>query len=309
MPSIVTVTISPCLDGDSETDLIRPTRKIRTSRTRFYPAGGGINVARVVTELGGRATPVYFSGGPTGAILDRRISDLGLEPHPIKIAGDTRVSHAVYERSTGLEYRFVPEGPDIGADDWSRLIAAVEALPFDWLVASGSLPPSLPPETYAKLAHLAAARGARFVLDTSGPALGAGLASGAVYLVKPSIGELRAFTGDPLATDAEIGAAAQRLRAAHGVSLVAVTLGEDGALFAGPAGTLRLPAARVPVQSATGAGDSFLGAMVFALANGQPPHDAFALATAAGAAAVLTYGTDLCHRADVLRLLAATVPA
>ena len=143
------------------------------------------------------------------------------------------------------------------------------------------------------------------MLDTSGPALAAGLASGAVYLVKPSIGELRALTGEPLATDAEIGAAAQRLRAAHGLALVAVTMGEDGALLAAPDRVTRLPAPRVPVQSATGAGDSFLGAMVFALAEGRSPDDAFELAVAAGAAAVLTYGTDLCHRKDVLGLLGA----
>jgi 6-phosphofructokinase 2 len=305
MKPIVTVTLSPSLDGDSETDVIRPTHKIRTSRTRFYPAGGGVNVARVITELGGVAIPVYCSGGPTGAILDRLLGSLGLEPHPIRIAGDTRVSNAVFERSTGREYRFVPEGPDIGAEEVAQVLKEVDALEFDWLVASGSLPASLPADTFASIGRHATARGARFVLDTSGPALAKGLASDVVYLVKPSIGELRALTGQALANDAEIAAAAQALRAEHGVALVAVTLGEDGALLAGPDGVLRLPAARVPVQSATGAGDSFLGAMVFALSEGRSAEAAFALATAAGAAAVLTYGTDLCHRADVMRLHAA----
>ena len=305
MKPIVTVTLSPSLNGDSETEVIRPTHKIRTSRTRFYPAGGGVNVARVITELGGKATPVYCSGGPTGAILDRLLSDIGLAPRPIRIAGDTRVSHAVFERSTGREYRFVPEGPDIGAEEVARVLEEIDALDFDWLVASGSLPASLPADTFAAIARHATARGARFVLDTSGPALAAGLASGAVYLVKPSIGELRALTGEPLETDAEIGAAAQRLRADHGLALVAVTMGEDGALLAGPDRVIRRPAPRVPVQSATGAGDSFLGALVFALAEGRSPDDAFELAIAAGAAAVLTYGTDLCHRQDVLGLLGA----
>ena len=304
MKPIVTVTLSPSLDGDSETDVIRPTHKIRTSRTRFYPAGGGVNVARVITELGGEATPVYCSGGPTGAILDRLLGGLGLAPRPIRIAGDTRVSHAVFERSTGREYRFVPEGPDIGAEEVARVLEEVDALEFDWLVASGSLPASLParhlrrhrpprhrPRRPLRARHLRARARRR-------PRLGRRLSGQAEHRRAPRPDRRRRSPPTPRSPPPR-----SALRAAHGVALVAVTMGEDGALLAAPDGVTRLPAPRVPVQSATGAGDSFLGAMVFALAEGRSPEAAFALAIAAGAAAVLTYGTDLCHRADVLRLM------
>ena len=79
-------------------------------------------------------------------------------------------------------------------------------------------------------------------------------------------------------------------------------MGADGALLASAAGVLRLPATHVRVRSAVGAGDSFLGAMVWAMSNGKPPEEAFRLGIAAGAAAAMTPGTQLCRREDILEL-------
>ncbi len=111
MKPIVTLTLNPCIDGASETDVVRPTHKIRTSNERYYAGGGGINVARVIAELGGPVLPVYLNGGAIGPLLDRLLGDAGLAVRPVPIANSIRISHAVYERSTGLEYRFVAEGP------------------------------------------------------------------------------------------------------------------------------------------------------------------------------------------------------
>lgn len=305
MKAIVTLTLNPTIDGAAEADRVRPIHKVRTSNERHYPGGGGVNVARVLDELGSPATAVYLAGGLTGALLDELLAGHGFTPLRVDIAGDTRISHSIYERSTGLEYRFVPEGPEVGAAEMARAVAVIADQDFDWLVASGSLPHGLSPEAYGPLVRLAAERGARVALDTSGPALAATLAAGPVALIKPSLGELRhALGGGPLEGEAEIAAAAEALRARHGVGIVAVTLGQDGALMAGAEGVLRLPAVEVPVISATGAGDSFLAGMIHALAQGRPEAEAFRLGMAAGAAAVLTPGTDLCRRADVERLAA-----
>lgn len=305
MKAIVTLTLNPTIDGAAEADRVRPIHKVRTSNERHYPGGGGVNVARVLDELGSPATAVYLAGGLTGALLDELLAGHGFTPLRVGIAGDTRISHSIYERATGLEYRFVPEGPEVGAAEMARAVAVIAEQDFDWLVASGSLPHGLGPEAYGPLVRLAAERGARFALDTSGPALAATLAAGPVALIKPSLGELRhALGGGPLEGEAEIAAAAETLRARHGVGIVAVTLGQDGALMAGSEGVLRLPAVEVPVISATGAGDSFLAGMIHALAQGRPEAEAFRLGMAAGAAAVLTPGTDLCRRADVERLAA-----
>jgi 6-phosphofructokinase 2 len=301
---IVTLTLNPCIDGASEADAVRPIHKIRTSNERYYPGGGGVNVARVVTELGGSALPVYLGGGATGALLDELLVAAGFAPRRVPIQGHTRISHAVFDRASGLEYRFVPEGPVVSVVEWEAARAAIEALEFDWLVVSGSLPRGLDPGCMGDLVRMAEARGARFVLDTSGAALAAALDAGPVHLVKPSLGEFRTLTGEDVATPQEIGAAAERLRQARGPTLVAVSMAHEGALLAGPGGVTHLRPPQVPVASATGAGDAFLGGMVAALAQGRTAEDAFAFGVAAGTAAVLTPGTDLCRRADVERLYA-----
>jgi 6-phosphofructokinase 2 len=86
--------------------------------------------------------------------------------------------------------------------------------------------------------------------------------------------------------------------------VVALTLGDEGAVLAWSGGTRRLESPKVEVKSAVGAGDSFVAGMTFGLAQERPLEDAFALGVATGAATVLTAGTELCHREDVERLYA-----
>lgn len=304
MKPIVTLTLNPSIDGAAVADVVHPTHKIRTRSDRYDPGGGGINVARVIASLGGSALPVYFAGGATGGVLDELMAERGLAFRRIDIGGHTRISHAVYETSTGLEYRFVPEGPAITPGEWLECLAVLETLDFDWIVASGSRPPGLPDDCYVTLVRRAQDRGARVVLDSSGPALAATLAAGGLALVKPSLGEFRSLTGRALATPDETAAAALEMVASGRADIVAVTMGHEGAVLASAEGSLHRLPPDVPVKSATGAGDSFVGAMTLALARGQPLTEAFLRGMAAGSATVLNPGTDLCRPDDVERLYA-----
>lgn len=302
MKPIVTVTLNPAIDEASEAETVHPTRKIRVTNQRYDPGGGGINVARVLTELGRPAHAVFLSGGATGPVLEALLAERDLDIEPVRIEAATRVSHAVYEKRTGHEYRFVPEGPVVRQEEWQACLAAIERLGFDYLVASGSLPRGLADDAYCALAEIARRKGARFVLDTSGPALKAAVEKGGLALVKPSLGEFQSLIGREIDEIEEIEAAAASLVRERDVEMIAVTLGHRGALLATPSGTVRLRPPDVPAKSATGAGDSFVGGMVFALAEGHSPEDAFAFGVAAGAAAVMTPGTELCRRDDVWRL-------
>ncbi len=301
MKPIVTLTLNPTIDSASDADRVMPHHKIRTFNERYYPGGGGINVARVIASFGGDALPVYLAGGPTGALLSDLLRAQDFTTAVVPIAGNTRISHAVFERATGLEYRFVAEGPEVSVEEWRRCLTAVRGLDYDWLVASGSLPRGVPVEAYAELAAIAAARGARFVLDTSGPALAAAVAGGGIHLLKPSVGELAGLVGHAL-DGLEAQEAAARELVAGGVGLVALTLGHHGAVLCHGGGSVFLRPPAVEARSTTGAGDSFLAALVLALAGGRLPEDAFRRAVAAGTAAVLTPGTELCDPADVDRL-------
>src|SRR5262249_7279805 len=155
------------------------------------------------------------------------------------------------------------------------------------VVASGSLPPGVPVDFYARLASIVRSNGARLILDTSGPALQAAMSAGGIFLAKPSVGEFEVLTHRKFESDEEIADAATSLVPTGRVENLAVTLGRDGALLATHSGTLRLRGAKVRPVSAVGAGDSFVAAMTFALARQASAEDAFTLGMAAGAAAVL----------------------
>ena len=289
-------------------DHLVDTHKLRCRAARRDPGGGGINVARVAHRLGADCVAVYLAGGTLGRELQQHLDAERVPAVCIGIGGDTRENFTVKETATGHEYRFVLPGPVVTDAEWQRVHDYLDALhdPPRYVVLSGSLPPGVPASAYAQFATQAAARGARVVVDTSGPALAAALEVG-VYLVKPSLGELRALVGRPLADEADWRRAASELVAAGRAEVVALTLGAHGAMLATADGTLRAPAWPVPVKSAIDAGDSFVAAMVYALARGAERTDAFryALALAAASATLQREGTAQCDAADVAVLHAA----
>jgi 6-phosphofructokinase 2 len=306
---VATLTLNPAIDSACEAERVFPTHKVRTHGERYDPGGGGINVARVLARLGENVEVVYLGGGATGALLDDLLTERGLVRHRIAIHDQTRMSLTVFERETGKEFRFVPEGPLLAESEWSAALDHCAALEQGWLVASGSLPRGTPEDFYARLARRMQARGTRLVLDTSGPALAAALEEGGLHLVKPSQGEFEALIGRKLASPQEIGEAAMTFVRAGKTAHFAVTLGHEGAVLAHAGGVLIRPGAPVAVKSATGAGDSFTAGMVHGFLQGEDAAGAFVWAMAAGTAAVLTPGTGLCDPADVRRLRSAFVGA
>ena len=300
MKPIVTLTLNPSIDTSSETDHVRPMIKNRIANERIEPGGGGVNVARVICELGGDALAIYLAGGLTGQTLNSMIDGIDLPRSTIPIKGETRISYTVFERSSRQEFRFVPEGPEIGAAELDACLSTIADLDADYLIASGSLPHSVPTDFYARVARLASRRGCRLVLDTSGEPLRAAIAEG-VYLVKPNHRELTMLAGSELRTRQEQHAAAMDIVAGRGAEVVAVSLGPDGAFVADATGCYDLGAPKVEFSSAVGAGDSFVAAMTLGLARGHRLNDALTLAVAAGTAAVMTMGTELCRSEDVER--------
>lgn len=304
MTPIVTLTVNPAIDAFQTADEIVPVRKIRTRDERYEPGGGGLNVSRVVKELGGETVAFYLAGGLTGQALEGMVDKLDMAAVRVPITAATRVSQVVLEASTGQEYRFTPEGPLVEEDEWRHCLDVLSVVDADYLVASGSLARGMPADFYARVAKLAKARGGKVVVDTSGAPLHWALQEG-VHLVKPSRRELEQLGGKRLATPEDEEAAALELARSGRAEVVALTLGSRGAVLATRDGALRLASPEVDTKSAVGAGDAFLGAAVKALAAGLPLEEAFALGVAAGAATAATAGTGLATRGDVERLLPA----
>ncbi|MFZ4409841.1 MAG: 1-phosphofructokinase family hexose kinase [Paracraurococcus sp.] len=295
---ILTLTLNPSVDISADADMIRAVRKTRTRNERFDAGGGGVNVSRVLHELGAQTLAVILTGGLAGALLEELLESDGVPRHSIPIAGSTRMCHTVNDLSTRHEFRFVPEGPEVSEAEWGAALAVLEAEPGDWIVASGSLPRGVPEDFYVRVAVLAARQGRHCVLDTSGPPLKAALGHG-LALIKPSRGEFETMVGRSLGAPRALNDAALALVREGGAELVAVSLGHEGALLAEKSGVTRLRALDVPVLGAVGAGDSFLAAMVWKLAQGESPREAFAWGMACGAAAVMREGTAKPRHEDV----------
>ncbi len=303
MANILTVTLNPALDLSTSTDKVMDTHKLRCTAAVVHPGGGGINVARVLQRLGSDCLALYPAGGMNGQRLRQLLDQEQVRSHGIAIAGETRESFHVHETASGRDFRFVLPGPTLSPEESLACLAAFSALasPPTYLVASGSLPPGVPEDFYAQLARLARARGSLLVLDTSGTALAAALAQG-VYLVKPSLRELRELTGLPLSTEQQRLDAARQIIRGGQAQVVALSLGDEGALLVTADKALRAGALRVKVASTIGAGDSFVGGLVWALSRSADLEQVFRYGMASAAAALLTPGTALCQPSDVERL-------
>ena len=307
---IVTLTINPCVDESTVVDQVVPDRKLRCGPPRYEPGGGGINVARAIRKLGGEALAIYPAGGAAGELLTALLEREGVAQRPLPISSWTRQNLNVFEESTGRQFRFVLPGPSLARREWEACIEAVEALrPFPaYLVASGSLPPGVPTDFFARLARLARGMGARFALDTSGEAAKEALEE-RIFLLKPSLKEFQHLTGLPDAEESHLIAESKRWIEAGRCEVVVLSLGAAGVLCVTAASSERLLSPTVPVRSSVGAGDSMLAGIVLRLGQGHPMGDAVRFGVAAGAATVMNPGTELCHRPDAERLYEQMSPA
>lgn len=304
---IVTVTPNPSIDVSTGVDRVEPDRKLRCDEPEREPGGGGLNVARAITRLGGAALALWAKGGATGGLL-HELLDRERVPHgSIQIDGLVRESFAVFERSSGRQFRFATPGPALATTGLQGMIDGLARIaPFPAIVVgSGSLPPGVDERFYAQVAELADRRGARFILDTHGGPLRLALDTRRPYLIKPNLRELGMLVEHELQDDAEIAEAARALVEEGACQVVLVSLGAGGALAVTHDGVDRIIAPTVPVRSRIGAGDSTVAGIALALTRGEPLARAARFGVAAGAAAVMTPGTELCRRQDVERLFSA----
>ena len=304
MPDIVTLTINPSIDIFVNVDHVEPTRKMRCSAPKRDPGGGGINVARVAHRLGSNVAAIYPTGGAIGQLLQRLVEREGIVSLVTPSHVETRENFTAYEKESGEQFRFVLPGSRLHESEWQACLAKLAAISPapKYVVASGSEPPGVPDDFFARVVRQAKTMGAEAIVDTTGAALAAVLKEG-VAMIKPNLAELSEFVGASLDNDGDRIAACRKLVTDGRAAAVALTLGDQGALLVTGSRIWRAQPMTIDVVSAVGAGDSFLGGMVAALASGKPMAEAFRVAVAASTAAVMSPGTELSRAADVERLL------
>lgn len=177
---ILTVTLNPSIDVSSTTETVTPEHKLRCTGAQRGPGGGGINVARVLRRLGVDCRALFPAGGALGQLLERLLAAEGLDSVSVPVECETRESFTVIERSTGREYRFVLPGPRLTPADWGACLerAALLNPAPGYVIASGSLPPGVPDDFYARMARLVRERDGRMIVDASGPPLAYALQEG-----------------------------------------------------------------------------------------------------------------------------------
>ncbi len=299
---IITFTINPSLDINAAVDTIEPVKKMRCSNVMIDPGGGGINVSRTITRLGGNSTAVFLAGGSTGKSIDGMLDEEGVKSVPVSLDGTTRQNIAVQEKKSGYQYRFALPGPKISEQDWQQCLqkTAEQGRSADYVVASGSLPPGAPDDLYARVAALFQDSPTRIILDTSGDALRHALEQD-IYLIKPNQRELEYVCGCSLDREKDQERVCRDMIANGRCEVLVLTLGKDGALLTSENEQIRIPGHKVDEVSSIGAGDSFVGAMVLALQRKQNLTDALLYGMAAGTATLITEATQLCRKEDTER--------
>jgi 6-phosphofructokinase 2 len=303
MERIVTLTMNPSLDINSSVEHVIADRKLRCKPSSYEPGGGGINVSRAIQRLGGNSSALYPAGGTFGQMLQNLLDQEGISHCPIPIEEPTRESLTILEESSGRQFRFGMPGPTLRETEWKRCLGTLVALDVkpNYLVASGSLPPGAPEDFYAQLAQIASGFGARLIVDTSGEPLRLASQAG-VYLLKPNMNEMESLIGREIKNELELEEMARELVEKGLSEVMIISLGAGGALMVSKDGCEHVRAPTVPIKSRVGAGDSMVAGIVLSLANGNPLRDAVDFGVAAGAAAVITPGTELCRQEDTERL-------
>ncbi len=304
MDRIATLTFSPSLDSATTTPRIYPEGKLRCSAPRFEPGGGGINVARAIRRLGGKSLAIYPAGGATGEHLTGLLQAEGVEVDVESTADWTRQNLHVLAEQSNEQFRFVMPGAVLTSQELHGLRMKVAALPPETiLVISGSLPPGMDVVDLLEVIRFAREKGLRCVVDTSGPALAAAVKEGGLLLIKPNLAELAELTGLTLEEPEAIVVSAQGLIAQGASHYVVVSLGPQGAMAVSSKMSVHIPPPPVKKLSTVGAGDSMVGAMCLKLAAGATLGEVVRFGVAAGTAATLRHGTQLCDPQETARLL------
>jgi 6-phosphofructokinase 2 len=300
---ICTLTMNPCIDKSTRIENVFPERKLRCGRPRYEPGGGGINVSRAICKLGGRSLALYIGGGATADRMDGLLDQEKVLHERVPSENTIRENLIVYEESSEQQYRFGMPGPELSGEVWKGSLQRIASMAphVQYIVASGSLPPGVPEDFYGRLARLAGKMGVRLILDTSGNPLRAAVDEG-VYMIKPNIRELKALTGEDVEEDSHQTAAARQIIEKGKSAAVVISLGGSGARLVSRKECRRIHAPTVPIRSKVGAGDSMVGGMVLALHRGEILPDAVRFGIAAGSAAVMTPGTELCRKEDTEKL-------
>lgn len=298
---ITTVCMNPSFDKTAFVDGLTLGRVNRLEGVRVDVGGKGVNVAVVLSRLGVRCGCVGCLGERGEADFVERIARENVAFDYLRLPGEVRTNLKLVDRKTKAITEFNEQGLQMDEEQFRAFgdLLCQKAAGSEYVVFSGRLPAGCADTAYQRL--LQALPQHKCVLDASGDALLHGIKE-RPFLIKPNLHEIEGIMKKELRTLRAIRDAALFL-IGYGAQHVVVSMGRYGAVLVSGGQTLFAPALPVEASSTVGAGDAMLGGILMGLSRGESLADSFRYGVAAGAASVMTDGTQLVRKDDFDALL------
>lgn len=300
---ILVVNLNVSLDKHYEMEKFVPGTVMRASQVDNAPGGKGIHVANVLQAFDEEYLVTGMIGGKTGEFIEAELQKRNMSYDFQRIEGETRSCLAFTTRD-GMQTEVLEAGPAVSPEEYAGFIEKYTRLiqqRASLLICSGSVPLGVPDTVYAELIWMAKEHGCRTFLDASGDSLRRGLLAEPCF-IKPNKEEFEAICHKRMDSLQDVSREIKRFLR-KGISLVAVSLGKNGALlgYGGEIYRVRIP--HVETRNPVGSGDAFVAGMAIGLQRKLVPQEAVRLAAACGTANAMEKESGFVKREVVDKLL------
>lgn len=279
---ILTVTMNPSIDVSYPLDQLHIDTVNRITDVSKTAGGKGLNVSRVLNQLGAPITATGVIGGHFGNYLTAQLDKDGINHSFSKIAGETRSCIAILHE--GKQTEILESGPEVSEEEQAEFVANFEKLLTEttYITISGSLPKGIDHNFYAHLIEKAAQADVKVLLDTSGLTLKTSIESAhKPFLIKPNETEIADLLGKEITSEADLIEALED-EEFEGIEWIVVTLGADGALVKKEKFYYRVEIPKIEVKNPVGSGDSTIAGLAYAFYQNQSPEDVIKTGMVAG---------------------------
>ncbi len=286
--TIITVGLAPAWDITCRGRNLRWGAHQWIEQQTIRPAGKALNVSRALAWLGRKSIAAGLWGRSDYRQMLRDVQSSWplIKVGMTAVAGDTRRNVTVVDAAMGKEMHLRNANPLASTAALKQLQADLQKIVRrgSICVFAGAMPDGKLLNSVIRIIKSCASRGAKIVLDTSGPALGKIVATGDVWLIKPNVAELRELAGRKIKDEpASLAGAARELL--DRVKMVLISRGVKGGLLVTKQGIWQARCfGRAKVLSTVGCGDYLLASFLKSLSENCDPATALKTAVKVGTA-------------------------
>ncbi|MGB5802616.1 MAG: 1-phosphofructokinase [Vibrio anguillarum] len=292
---VVTITLNPALDLTGSLDVLNVGSVSLVKQGSLHAAGKGVNVAKVLSDLGAKVTVTGFLGRDNQELFCQLFDQIAAIDEFVRVDGATRINVKLVEQSGEVSDINFPgvEVTPLAIEQFERTLERLAA-DHDYFVLAGSLPQGISPALCASWIEKLHSMGKKVLFDSSRDALKAGL-DAKPWLIKPNDEELSQFVGRELHTPEQCQAAAAQL-AEKGIENIVVSMGANGVMWLNQHQWLHAKPPRMQVVSTVGAGDTLVAGLCWGHMQQMEKTELLTFATALSALAVTQVGVGMSNR-------------